>query len=345
MRRAVAATLVLAACVLGPQGAAASHSTRASASAAKPFTLYSAVDRKLYINNVDDLDRGRGHNPFGNFTSVPAQKNERAFGPFPGDEGVFSFGLYRDAALKTKAGSAVVICWYGFVQNAFCDASFDLADGSLIAKGTFNFNSPASAFSIVGGFEKYKRARGLVQVAALGVGTQAQPVFRPAPILQKQRLAFTLVPPAAADPKRLAAYSNPTHQAYVANADDETRGAVSNPFGVHLSRAAAGLTATKGPYAGDETLFSFLVYSDAGLRTKVGSSVYTCQYAFEQDAFCDVSFQLARGTFFAAGIVNFNAKRFTLAVTGGYGAYSGLTGEVAATPIGKYAQKLAFAVG
>jgi hypothetical protein len=342
MRRAAAAALVLVACALGAQGAAAAHASRAVT--AKGFTLYSAIDKKLFINNVDDLDRGLGHNPFGNFSAVPPPTNERAYGPFAGDEGVFTYGLYRDAALKKKAGSALVICWYSFNENGFCDASFKLADGSLIGKGTFNFNSPAAAFSIIGGFQKYRSARGLVQVAALGAATQVQPVYRPAPILQKQRLEFRIVPPAASDPKRLAAYSDPTHQAYVANADDETRGAVSNPFGVHLSRAAAGLTATKGPYAGDETMFSFVVYSDPGLRSKVGASVYTCQYAFEQDAFCDVTFQLAKGTLTAAGIVNFNAKRFTLAVTGGYGAYSGMTGQVAATPIGKYAQKLAFGV-
>jgi len=142
--------------------------------------------------------------------------------------------------------------------------------------------------------------------------------------------------------ERIVLYSDPIHEAYVANADDEERGAVSNPFGVHLSRAAAGLTATKGPYAGDEAVFSFNVYASSSLNTKVGSAVYTCQYYFDKNAFCDVSFQLKGGTLIGAGTLNFDAKKFGLAITGGYGKYGGATGDVQATPVGKTSQRLAF---
>lgn len=156
---------------------------------------------------------------------------------------------------------------------------------------------------------------------------------------------------AAAAPKRAAAqktitvFSLPTHEAFVANADDEVRGDVSNPFGTHISRAASGLSnlsEKNGPFPGDEALFSFNIYTTKSLDVSAGSAVFTCQYYFDKNAFCDVSFQLDGGTLMGAGAFNFDAKKFAIAITGGYGKYSGASGDVEATPSGKFAQRLAF---
>jgi hypothetical protein len=145
--------------------------------------------------------------------------------------------------------------------------------------------------------------------------------------------------------QKITVYSIPTHEAFVANADDEIRGDVSNPFGTHISRKASGLAnldEKQGPYPGDEALFSFNVFKTGTLETNVGSAVFTCQYYFDKNAFCDVSFQMNGGTLMGAGAFNFNASKFALAITGGYGSYSGATGDVQATPSGKLAQRLEF---
>jgi hypothetical protein len=151
--------------------------------------------------------------------------------------------------------------------------------------------------------------------------------------------------PTRAIPPALTLYSSPTHEAFVANADDEVRGDVSNPFGTHISREASGLAnldEKQGPFPGDEALFTFDVFATGKLQASVGNAVFTCQYYFDKNAFCDVSFQLKGGSLIAAGAFNFNAKTFALAITGGYGSYSGASGDVEASPSGKLAQRLSF---
>ncbi len=143
-------------------------------------------------------------------------------------------------------------------------------------------------------------------------------------------------------------YGNPVHQAFVANADDELRGDASNPFGTHISRAAAGLTdlnEKNGPFPGDEALYSFNMFTSPSLQTAAGSAVYTCEYYFDKNAFCDVSFQLNGGTLIGAGAFAFSSKTFALAITGGYGKYSGVTGDVTVTGSGTRAQRLVFRLG
>jgi len=199
VRKPEALAIVLVACTVASalsRGTLAAGATTRSIglsiaeATTQKFTLYSVVTKKLFINNVDDLSRGQGHNPFGNFSTVPPPTNERVFGPISGDEGVFAFDLYTKADLKSKAGSGVFICWYNFNQNAFCDASFQLSNGSLIGKGAFSFNAPKFALAIIGGSSRYRSTTGAVQVTGLGPATQAQPVHRAAPIIQKQRLVF-----------------------------------------------------------------------------------------------------------------------------------------------------------
>jgi hypothetical protein len=173
---------------------AAAHPTRVAASRTHEFTFYSDVKNERYINNVDDLSRGEGHNPFGNVSSVKPPTNEKVSGPLAGDEAMFAFGLYTDAAHTKSAGNVIFVCWYNFNRNGLCDAAFQLKDGSLIAKGAFNFSSTTFALAIVGGTSAYRGMSGAVQISALGTGTQAQPVYRAVPMLQAQRMVLSIQP-------------------------------------------------------------------------------------------------------------------------------------------------------
>lgn len=69
-----------------------------------------------------------------------------------------------------------------------------MKDGSLIAKGAFNFSSTTFALAIVGGTSAYRGMSGAVQISALGTGTQAQPVYRAVPMLQAQRMVLSIQP-------------------------------------------------------------------------------------------------------------------------------------------------------
>ena len=135
-------TFLLVGAALFSNLAAANAAERSTHSAAHPagtqqLSLYAVATKKAFINNTDDLARGEGHNPFGNYSSstINTKSNEKVFGPFAGDAGVYSFALFTSASKKTSAGSAIFICQYGFDQNAFCDAAFQLKDGTLIGKG------------------------------------------------------------------------------------------------------------------------------------------------------------------------------------------------------------------
>jgi hypothetical protein len=102
---------------------------------------------------------------------------------------------------------------------------------------------------------------------------------------------------------------------------------------------------SKGPFAGDAADYSFNVYRDATLKTRVGTALFTCQYNFSKNAFCDVSFQLKSGTMIANGAFNFDVSHFALDVTGGDGAYSDAGGEVEVSPSADHAQRLIFQLG
>jgi hypothetical protein len=338
-----AALLALAACLAG----AVLSTTGAAAAGPQKLAFYSVSTKQIFINNTDDLARGQGHNPFGNYahSSVGTPRNEKLFGPFAGDEAEYAFALYTDTSHKTKAGSAIFICQYDFNQNSFCDAALELDGGTLIGKGAFNFNATTYSLAIVGGTGSYRTLRGHLDGAALGPATQKQPVHRSVPMLQQQRLSLA-VAPAASSRQQLTQYSTPAHETFVGNIDDETRGAVSNPFGTHTKGAASTKEQNNGPFPGDEVLFSFSLYRTAKLAASTGSAVYTCWYAFDKDAFCDVLVQpKTGGALLAAGTLNFDAKTFALAVTGGTGPYRGVAGDLVVTPSGKHAQRLAIDLG
>jgi hypothetical protein len=175
-------------------GALVAAGVASSSSGAQKFTFYSSVKNERYINNVDDLSRGEGHNPFGNVSAVKPPTNEKTSGPLAGDEAMYAFELYTNSDLKTSAGSAIFVCWYNFNRNALCDAAFQLSGGTLIGKGAFNFSDQKFSLALIGGTSKYRSTGGAVEISALGASTQSQPVFRVVPMLQAQRLAFLVEP-------------------------------------------------------------------------------------------------------------------------------------------------------
>lgn len=186
---ALAAVAALVAISAGTAGASAT-----AASGAQRFTFYASVKNERYINNVDDLSRGEGHNPFGNVSSVKPPTNEKTSGPLAGDEAMYAFDLFTNSDLKTKAGSVIFVCWYNFNRNALCDAAFQLSGGTLIGKGAFNFADQTFSLALLGGTSKYRSTGGFVEISALGAKTQSQPVFRVVPMLQAQRLSFLVEP-------------------------------------------------------------------------------------------------------------------------------------------------------
>jgi hypothetical protein len=152
------ALLALTACIVA--AAVTSSSAKAAATGQQKFTLYSVTVVEQFLDHSDDRARGKGNNPFGNFKDSKTTTKEAGNGPFPGDNAVFSFGLYTDAALKTSVGSAIFTCTYNFNKHAFCDASYQLNGGVLIGAGAFNFNAGTFAVAITGGTGKYANATG-----------------------------------------------------------------------------------------------------------------------------------------------------------------------------------------
>jgi hypothetical protein len=156
-RRALALTAAYAALLLpsvlsatGAQAAALGHR----------LTIYSVAEQEEFINHEDDRIRGSGRNPFGNFRDV-APSTSTAAGPFPGDEALFSFNLYASSGLGKRIGTAVYTCMYNFNKNAFCDATFRFTGGStLVAEGSFNFNTTAFGLAVTGGDGTYAGASG-----------------------------------------------------------------------------------------------------------------------------------------------------------------------------------------
>ncbi len=328
--------LTIAVLVLGVGVCGAARASQSPVS----LTLYAVPMQHQYVNNADDRARGEGNNPFGNYSStfVAPPPNEKLFGPFAGDEGDYAFRLYTGANLKKAAGSATFLCMYDFNQNAFCDAAFDLNDGSLIGKGFLDFNASTFTLAIVGGTAGLQGTKGNLRVVSAGSATQAQPVRRVAPMLERQRLSFLEQPLSAgaggARPERFTVFTLPSVQTFINNNDDEARGDVNNPFGTIGSRAAERLAENgNGPFAGDETLFAFTIYGDKALKHAIGHAAYTCQYFFGRDGFCDATFQLNSGTtLVGAGAFNFSATNLVLAITGSYGGNVQRTGEVDISP-------------
>jgi len=147
---------------------------------------------------------------------------------------------------------------------------------------------------------------------------------------------------AATSQQKFTIYSVATQEQFLSMSDDRARGKGNTPFGNFKDTSVPTKESGVGPYAGDIAMFSFDLYTTAALTTKAGSGVFTCQYNFNQNAFCDVTYQLKGGTLLCAGAFNFNAKSFTLTIKGGTGVYRSKKGDIDALPAVNHAQRLNF---
>jgi hypothetical protein len=144
---------------------------------------------------------------------------------------------------------------------------------------------------------------------------------------------------AAARSRLLTIYAVATRAQFTDHSDDRKRGAFRNPF-----NADSKPTNEKGSgaHAGDEALFSFKLYADATLKRQIGSATYSCTYNSAHKALCEADFELSGGAVLASGPADFDARTFTLAVSGGSGSYVGARGQVASAPAAKDAHLLTF---
>ena len=322
-----AAFAVAALCAPGVSSSSAAATTRTT----QQLTLYSLPTTEQFLNHADDRLRGFGNNAFGNFKAPTATTNEHGKGPFPGDQALFTFKLYSGASLKNVAGSATFLCSYNFNHNGFCDAIYTLSGGTFLAAGSLDFDAKNFVLEVTGGTGKYRLVSG-------------QLVSSPAARLS-QHLAIALSPIAAAQPARtLSLATVPTAEQFLNHADDRQRGYGNNPFGNVYQATATTKEQNSGPFPGDQALFEFNVYTGTDLKTLAGSAVFTCNYGFKRQGFCDVMYQLTGGTLVAAGALDFSASTFSLVITGGTGKYRAAAGEVDAQPSAGGSQRLAIAL-
>jgi hypothetical protein len=145
--------------------------------------------------------------------------------------------------------------------------------------------------------------------------------------------------------QQLRIYAGASQAQFVDHSDDRARGAVQNPFNVDVDAllpVSKAMQKGGGPYPGDSATYSFKLYSDAGLKKKLGTAVYSCTFNFNKRALCSADFELTGGTMFAYGLADFTSPRFILAVNGGTGKYLGAHGQVSSAPAVKDAHRLDF---
>jgi hypothetical protein len=136
-----------------------------SAQAARTTTVYAVPTTAQFMNHADDRLRGMATNPFNlkaEAVIVNANGKEKGNGPFPGDDILYSFKLYKSAKLDKPAGSAMFTCYYTFAKKATCDSYFELAGGVLLASGPVVFDGTRFVLSVTGGTDKYIGALGAV---------------------------------------------------------------------------------------------------------------------------------------------------------------------------------------
>lgn len=128
--------------------------------------------------------------------------------------------------------------------------------------------------------------------------------------------------------QRLTLYSLTTEEQFLNHADDRRRGYGDNPFGNFHAPTATTRAHNKGPFPGDNALFTFNLYTSKDRKQLAGTATLTCMYNFNKNAFCDATYELTGGTLVGAAALNFDAKDYTLIITGGTRKYRAVTGTV-----------------
>jgi allene oxide cyclase-like protein len=144
--------------------------------------------------------------------------------------------------------------------------------------------------------------------------------------------------------RTLTFYTIATAAQFVNNADDRLRGKGANPFG-NFHDSTPTTKQAKGPFPGDEAIYSFAVYAHADHTHRIGSGTFVCLYNFQKNAYCDVTYQLPTGRVVGGGAFDFTATTFPLAITGGTGAYRNKAGTMEVATISKYVQRLTINLG
>jgi hypothetical protein len=159
-------------------------------------------------------------------------------------------------------------------------------------------------------------------------------------------VAAALAVPAASGATRasqkVTVYAVPTTVQFMNHADDRLRGMSTNPFKLKSDAVIIGVNGKEkgnGPFAGDDILYAFKLFTDVRRSKKVGTAMFTCYYQFQKVATCDAYFDLAGGTLLASGQVRFGASHFALGVTGGTHSFFGALGEVGSSPATGNAQR------
>jgi hypothetical protein len=146
--------------VLLPTNAALGARSMLAAPPTRTLVLYTVAESEQFLNTSDDRARGEGNNPFGNYGDTSDQAQLSGNGPFAGDESFFLFDIYTDSSLRVRAGTATLTCVYNFNKNAYCNATYELKDGTLIGDGPFSFTNTRFAFAVTGGTGRYTDLHG-----------------------------------------------------------------------------------------------------------------------------------------------------------------------------------------
>lgn len=307
----------------------------AAAKAPRALTVYTVASGQQYLNHGDDRIRGALDNPFDTQTSKlrPAidQNGDAASesGPYAGDVVVYSFDLYGSPKLRTRLGEAAYLCYFNYNARALCMAYYELAhdQGTLVASGPVDFDEKDFTLVVTGGTGKYAGTRG--EVASTGSTINAQRVHMV--LLDKLEPGST----PASRPEKLTVHSLARTAQFINHADDRLRGMGTNPFNVksqNLVIVTEGTEKAKGPFPGDDVLYTYELYKGAKLGTPDGSALFTCYYSFAKRATCHSYFKLGKDSVLASGSVPFDSNRFALSITGGTGKYRGARGQVNAAP-------------
>jgi hypothetical protein len=148
----------------------------------------------------------------------------------------------------------------------------------------------------------------------------------------------------AAGTRVVTVYSVATGLQFINTADDRARGHVNNPLDSAANRLRPKSSDKgNGPFAGDVAIYSLLLYSNATLKQRAGTAVYTCFFNYNQRALCKAYYKLkGGGTLVASGPVDFKTSKFTIVVTGGTNKYLGVRGEADVAAAKRNAQRIDF---
>jgi hypothetical protein len=148
----------------------------------KTFRLYGIGTAAQFINHADDRARGDTTNPFNADPAkiaAASQASEKGKGPYPGDDALYRFKLYRGPNLHPQIGTAVLSCVFNFKHQALCEATFVVTGGSFFASGPTNFDSASATLAVTGGTGTYLGATGEVVTQTIAKpGTSHEELFQ-----------------------------------------------------------------------------------------------------------------------------------------------------------------------